>query len=179
MSARGEQILQTAERQITELLALATESDGQLLRSPCPGREQLGDGTIGAVAQHIAGNYVRIAKFAQTGGAPYPADAVAERNAHNPPDSIGHPRHAARHGGGHPVVHTEPRALTAQLLVARDELGAIAQLTDRQLDSVPPEGSFRFSDGQRTLQQVLANLVKHQGRQLDAITAAIKPDRSS
>jgi hypothetical protein len=49
----------------------------------------------------------------------------------------------------------------------------MAELTDDQLDSVPPVGSFRFCDGQRTLEQVVASLLKHQGRQVDAMKAAV------
>ena len=48
-----------------------------------------------------------------------------------------------------------------QLSASRATLGRIAELTDAQLDAIPPDGSFRFCDGQRTLEQVLASLLKH------------------
>jgi hypothetical protein len=35
-----------------------------------------------------------------------------------------------------------------------------SELTDSQLDQVPPKHSFRFCDGQRTLEQVLATGVR-------------------
>jgi hypothetical protein len=63
---RRSQLLETAERQITELLALLSATDHEVLHRPCPGREKLDDGTIGAVARHTADNYVRIAAFVQT-----------------------------------------------------------------------------------------------------------------
>jgi hypothetical protein len=59
-----------------------------------------------------------------------------------------------------------------QLSASRDSLGQIADLTDSQLDAIPPNDSFRFCDGQRTLEQVLANLFKHQDHQADALKAA-------
>jgi hypothetical protein len=55
----------------------------------------------------------------------------------------------------------------------RATLGRLAELTDGQLDQVPPDGSFRFCDGQRTLEQVLASLLKHQAHHLDALRSAV------
>ena len=40
-------------------------------------------------------------------------------------------------------------------------LGEIARLTDSQLDVISPTGSFGFCGGQRTLERVLASLLKH------------------
>ena len=62
--------------------------------------------------------------------------------------------------------------MVAQLSASRDALGRIAELTDSQLDAIPPKDSFRFCDGQRTLEQVIASLLKHQSHQLDALKAA-------
>lgn len=50
--------------------------------------------------------------------------------------------------------------------------GQIAELADSQLDAIPPKDAFRFCDGQRTLEQVLAGLLKHQGHQLEALRSA-------
>jgi hypothetical protein len=60
-----------------------------------------------------------------------------------------------------------------QLSISRDTLGRIAELTDGQLDAIPPKDSFRFCDGQRTFEQVIAGLLKHQRHQLDALSTAI------
>ncbi len=49
-------------------------------------------------------------------------------------------------------------------------------MTDSQLDAIPPKDSFRFCDGQRSLEQVLASLLKHQAHQFDALKAAIGPE---
>lgn len=57
--------------------------------------------------------------------------------------------------------------------MTRESLKRIANLTNGQLHTVPPEGSFRFCDGQRTLDQVLEGLLKHQSHQVGALTAAL------
>jgi hypothetical protein len=139
-----DELAQTAERQVSELLMLLSTIDEEVLRRPCPGREKLGDGTIGAVAWHVADRYERIAAF------------VASFRGTPAGDDV------------------DPRAVAAKLAIARDELGRIAELTADQLDTVPPAGSFRFCDGRRTLGQVLESLLKHQQRQLDGLVAAIR-----
>ena len=62
--------------------------------------------------------------------------------------------------------------VVGQLSASRDALRAMTELSDSQLDAIPPKDSFRFCDGQRTLEQVIASLLKHQGHQLDAVKAA-------
>jgi hypothetical protein len=72
MNERGLQLLQTANRQIGELLELLSTQDERALRRPCPGREKLGDGTIGATAQHER-DILRLAlEAAARGGDPDP-----------------------------------------------------------------------------------------------------------
>ena len=63
--------------------------------------------------------------------------------------------------------------MVEQLSASRATFGRVAELTDSQLDAIPPGGSFRFCDGQRTLEQVLAALLKHQGHQVDSIRSAV------
>ena len=138
MSDRAQQLQASADAQIGVLIDLISNADESALRRPCPGREKLGDGTVGALAAHTAGNYGRIATFLAGDDAP------------------------ATSGD-----------LLAQLSAARDQLKQIAELTDRELDAVPPKDSFRFCDGQRTLEQVVTGLLKHQGHQVQALTAAI------
>ena len=50
---------------------------------------------------------------------------------------------------------------------------SLADLTEAQLDTVPPASEMKFCDGQRTLQQVVTNLLIHQSHQLDALRTAI------
>jgi hypothetical protein len=60
-----------------------------------------------------------------------------------------------------------------QLNASRGTLGRIAELSDSRLDQVPPKDGFRFCDGQRTFEQVLAGLLKHQAHQVQALTTAV------
>jgi hypothetical protein len=81
MTERSTQLHATADRQISELIALTSTVEPAALRLPCPGRETLGDGTVGASMRHTADNYQRIAAFTQTSdrmsAAPSPASPAA------------------------------------------------------------------------------------------------------
>jgi hypothetical protein len=63
--------------------------------------------------------------------------------------------------------------LLERLSTGREALSLLADLTDGQLDTVPPAGSFRFCDGQRTLGEVISGLLKHQRHQIDAVNSAL------
>jgi hypothetical protein len=158
MNARGKELHAIADRQIAELIALISAVDEAGLRRPCPGREKLGDGTVAAAARHTADNYQRIAAFVKTG------DRMS--NAHEPG--------AGQHDDQYTADNTDPGAVVEQLSTSRDTLGCMAELPDSRLDAIPAKDSFRFCDGQRTLGQVLASLLKHQSHQLDALTAATR-----
>jgi hypothetical protein len=152
MITRAMQLQTTAEEQIDELVGLMSRADEAALRRPCPGREKLGDGSVGASARHTADNYARIAAFVQA------SDQMSNSD------------------GQHQNPYTADMDLDVvvrQLSISRDTLGRIAELTDGQLDAIPPKDSFRFCDGQRTFEQVIAGLLKHQRHQLDALSTAI------
>lgn len=157
MTERGEQLHATADQQITELTGLIQTLDERSLRLQCAGREKLGDGTVAACAQHTADNYRRIAAFVATSD---------RTSANHTPDSH-------RHDEPYTAENTSPADLIEQLSGARQGLSRMSELTDRQLDKVPPKDSFRFCDGQRTLEQVLTGLLKHQAHQVRALQAAI------
>jgi hypothetical protein len=156
VTERGKQLHATADRQIAELIALILTVDEVGLRRPCPGREKLGDGTVAAAARHTADNYQRIAAFVQT--------SDRRSDAHEPG--------ARQHDDQYTADNTDPGALVEQLSASRDTLARVAELTDSRLDAIPAKDSFRFCDGQRTFEQVLAGLLKHQSHQLDALKAA-------
>jgi hypothetical protein len=184
MSIRGSELVQTANRQISGLIDLLTQAGEAALLLPCPGRENMADGTVAAVAVHTADRYQQIADFLH---------AASSGSQHGPRHDRHHRRHGrharAEHAGGaHP--DSEPgtartaqtvdlSALLVRLSAARDALGRLVLLTDDQLNAVPPADSFRFCDGQRNLAQVMASLLKHQGHQIDALVAAITNDHSS
>jgi hypothetical protein len=165
MTERAQQLHAAAEQQIGELVDLVSTLDDAALRRPCPGREKLGDGTVAALARHTADNYRRIAAFASTSG--------RISAAHRPADHTQHGPASGQHGGEYVTGNFDLAALVTQLSVARRSFSRVGELTDVQLDAIPPKDSFRFCDGQRTLDQVLANLMKHQRHQLDALRAAV------
>jgi hypothetical protein len=189
MTARGKELHATADRQIAELIGLVSTMDEATLRRPCPGREKLGDGTVGASARHAADNYERIAAFVQASDRMSSAHRPAQRGGHHIPRflrAMGHgPADHSEHGAGGREHHDQYTADTVdvdvvvgQLSAARGTLRRIGKLMDRQLDAIPPKDSFRFCDGQRTLEQVLAGLLKHQRHQIDALTV-VEPRRSA
>jgi hypothetical protein len=154
MTERAAQLHATADGQIAALLALIAALDEATLLLPCPGREKLGDGTVAASVRHTADNYERIAEFVQSDQ----TSGALTRHAHDDQRT---------------ADNLDLDAVMERLSASRHALDAIAELSDLQLDSIPPKDSFRFCDGQRTLQQVLAGLLKHQSHQLDTLRAAI------
>lgn len=66
------------------------------------------------------------------------------------------------------------RGLLERLSAGQEALALLAELTDEQLDTVPPAGTFRFCDGHRTIVLVVSGALKHQGHQIDAIRAALR-----
>src|SRR3954471_19265322 len=152
MSRRAQHLHQTVERQIAELAQRLSDAGEQALTQPCRGREKLRDGTIGAVAAHTTDNYHRIARFLA---------------AH---EDDGEQYQPGQHGEIYHATHVELEVLLARLAAARDALATIEQLSDQQLDIVPPAGSMRFADGERTLEQILDSLLKHQRHQVAALT---------
>jgi hypothetical protein len=77
------------------------------------------------------------------------------------------------HGRDYIAENVDLPGLLKRLAAGRAALSLVADLTDPQLDAVPSAGSFRFCDGQRTLEQVIASLLKHQGHQIHAIKSAV------
>jgi hypothetical protein len=148
MSERGFQLLDSADRQISELTALLSTMPDEALSLGCAGREKLGDGSVAACASHTAHSYERIAAFVE-----------------------GHK--AGTHVGGYRTENIYRDDLLKRLSAARRALSSLGELTDEQLDSVPPAGDMRFCDGHRTLEQVLRGLLNHQSHNVDALRAAV------
>jgi hypothetical protein len=175
MSERATQLFQTADDQISDLIALLEAADDATLHAPCAGRDKLGDGVVAAVAMHTADNYHRIAEYLD-------ADA---RSGHRKPDR----RHrmpvfggAHNRRGGHDHSgdageyrsdKIDRRSLLERLETARARLSPLAELSDERLAAVPPASEMRFADGQRTLEQIVVSLLNHQRHQCDALTAAL------
>ena len=182
MTERAEQLHATVDGQVAGLIALIATLDEAMLLLPCPGREKLGDGTVAASVRHTADNYERIAGFVQscdrTSGALRPTPLGAHRIprflrnlGHGPSDHAAHDPSRRDHDDQRTADNLDLDAVMERLSASRHALDAVAELSDLQLDSIPPKDSFRFCDGQRTLEQVLAGLLKHQRHQLDALRA--------
>jgi hypothetical protein len=154
VSERAQHLAQIADRQIADLAERLSAAGDEGLRRPCPGRAKLGDGTVGTVAAHVADNYHRIAEF------------VAAIRA-------GDERHHPQHGAAARAREVELDVLLVRLAAAQDALAAIAHLTDEQLHAVPAPGEMKFADGERTLEQIVASLLKHQDHQVAALTAGL------
>ena len=154
MTKRGTELLDKANAQVGELLRLIATGGEATLRRPCPGREKLGDGSIGTVALLTGRNDHRIASFVHGND----EGAHDRGRPHNPP-------HTTDDITLHQLLH--------ELSTAQSALSLLADLTDDQLDDVPPAGSARFSDGQRTLEQVISAMLNHQRHQVDAFRAAV------
>jgi hypothetical protein len=148
MNDRAQQLHATVDGQIAELIDLLSTADDAQLSRLIPGREKLGDGTARTIAAHTALNYLRIAGFA------------SGSDGHSP--------------------HGMPSGVDAlgTLRSARERLTRVAELTNEQLDAVPSKDSFRFCDGQRTLEQVLSGLFKHQEHAVVALTTGLRESAS-
>jgi len=178
MSERRIQLFDTADGQISELIGLFSKSGEAALSLRCPGREKLGDGTVAALALHTADSYLRIAGFLQATSRMPPAQPRSRRpprlfraRGHSPPGHAEGGQDARRRDDDYTAENVPD--LLKRLSTGREALRLMTELTDEQLDTAPPTGSFRFCDGQRTLEQVLASLLNHQGHQVDAMRAAV------
>jgi hypothetical protein len=158
MTGRGTRLLDTASGQIAELYQLLCAGGEDALRLASPRRQNLGDGTVGATAEHVARAYQMLAQSIR---------ALAQGSE---AASAGEPQH---HPGYHHRGHDGERATLPQLLgqlsAAAGALAALAEVTDRQLDSIPPAGAFRYCDGRRTLEQVVVSALGHQQHHVDAL----------
>jgi hypothetical protein len=185
MNERASQLHATADQQVGKLLDLISTLDHETSHLPCPGREKLGDGTVAASARHTADNYQRIAAFVNEPDGISAAHDSTQHPAHEISRALRILRHrragtAHRPGAGngqhdapYTADDTDLGALVEQLVTARQALARTAELSDSQLDAIPPAGGFRFCDGKRTMEQVLVSLLKHQRHQLDALKAAV------
>lgn len=166
MSGRGEKLMGKVTRQIddiAEVFATLSEAD---LAKPRPASEESGKSghvakgrSVGDAAAHIAEGYHFIVRFLRRAG-------------HVP----GAPAGVRIHGRGPEPSLPELRKRLAE---AKPEVGVIADLTDEQLDNVPPPKSSRFSDGRRSLEQVIEEAIAHQAGHLNDLKRAVaSPERA-
>ena len=150
---------------------------------PRPGEARRRD--VGASARHTADNYQRIAGVRpdqrpdvsrpRTGRstAVIASPGSSARSATDPqttPNTTRAPASTTTSTRQTPSTST-PWSSSSQPPATRSA-GSRSSPT-AQLDAIPPDGSFRFCDGQRTLEQVLAGLLKHQAHQIEALRSAL------
>ena len=150
MTQRGTDLVEKVTRQIDDIAEVFDRLGEADLTRADPGREGR---TIGEAAGHIAEGYHFLVRFLTSAG-------------HVP----GRPPGGSIHGRGPEVA---PPSLRARLAEARIEVGIIANLTDQQLDSVPPPKSSRFSNGRRTLEQLIEEVINHQEQHLNDLKSAL------
>lgn len=160
MCARGEALMKKVIRQIGDIdEVFASLNEADLAKARPPGEESGKSGhaakgrTLGDAAAHIAEGYHFIVRFLRSAG--YVPGAPAGGSIHG--------------RGPSPT----PIELRKRLTEAKSEIGIIADLTDEQLDSVPPAKSSRFSDGRRTLEQVIEEAIAHQAEHLSDLRSAM------
>ena len=166
MSERGTRLMAKADSQLSEMIEFFGTLNEVDLHKPYPDEsteDSAGD-TVGAVAAHMAQGYHFLGKFLQADGYVPGSPATGNRKG------CGH-RYRPGHGRTFP-----PAALPAvvdRLTAGKAPIGLLADLTDEQLDSVPPVGSSRFSDGSRTLEQVIDEVIAHQAAHLATLKRAV------
>ena len=156
MSERGARLMAKAQRQLSEMIEFFGTLDEADLRKPCTeeSAEDSPGETVAAVAAYTAEGYHHLGRFLEAAG--YVS---------------GIPETGNGHGHGH-VPEALPD-MRDRLVVGKSLIGLLGDLTDEQLDSVPPAGSSRFSDGCRTLDQVIEAVITHQEAHLLTMRRAV------
>ena len=150
MSQRGEDLLDKVKRQIDDIAQVFERLGEADLAKADPERKGR---TIGEAAGHIAEGYHFLVRFLTSAG-------------HVP----GRPAGGNIHGRGPELALP---SLRTRLAEARTEVGIIANLADQQLDSVPPPKSSRFSNGRRSLEQLIEEVIVHQAQHLNDLKSAL------
>jgi hypothetical protein len=166
MSERGTRLMAKADRQLSEMIEFFGSLDEADLRKPCPdesAEDSAGD-TVGAVAAHMAQGYHFLGKFLQADRHVPGSPATGNRKGRG---------HCYRPGHGRTFPPAALPDVVDRLTGGKAPIGLLADLTDEQLDSVPPAGSSRFSDGSRTLEQVIDEVIAHQAAHLVTLKRAV------
>jgi hypothetical protein len=161
VSERCTELMTRMGRQLDEIAEFfGTLNDADL---PKPCRDEGGDDpgkTVGAVAAHVAEGYHRLGQFLRSAG--YVGQSRASETSHSD-----------EHGHGRANSPEATPDLLNRLIAGKAPIGLLADLTDEQLDSVPAAGSSRFSDGHKTLEQIIDEVIAHQAAHLAALQRAV------
>ena len=132
MSERGTQLFQMADGQLSELIGLLSTCDEAGLILPCPGRQKLADGTVGAVATHTAANYVRIAGLIAADPTAPPSNGTHRSLRSNTSrfGRRGQGEHGPRMHGPGAAGPTDRAGVLDRLSRGREAMRVLAGLTD-------------------------------------------------
>ena len=177
MSDRGAELMMQALDQVDEAAQTLEESTDSQLRKPYAENAEGHFATsVGGAAVHFAQGYGKLGKFLHEGGYLDVADRFAPGAGAGGGGGHGH-GHGGGHGHGHghgPGAHgdvTVPEVLKS-LEKAREIIALLEELSDAQLDSIPPLLG-EWSDGERTLYSVLETIITHQAGHLGSLKAAL------
>ncbi len=147
-----------ASQQLDEMTEFFGSMDEADLRKPCL-KVDTGS-TVGAVAAHAAEISHYLGRFLQDTG--YVPESLATGNSHS-------------NGHGHAATEALPHLadLLERLTSGKASIGLLADLTDKQLDSVPPAGSGRFANGRRSLERAIDAIIAHQAALLVTLKQAV------
>jgi hypothetical protein len=159
VNGHGIELMEKVRRQLDESAAVFAALDDADLSKRCPDEAGDATGTVGAAAAHLAEGYARLGRFLHSTG--YVPAVPAADSEHG-------------HGAGH--RHVPPPATVADVLEllhrVEQPVALLGDLTDGQLDSVPAKAN-RFSDGHRTLRQVIDEMTSHQAAHLASVKQAL------
>lgn len=150
MSERGTDLKRRVDRQMDDIAAaFANLGEADLTK---PDLKRKGR-TVADAAAHIAEGYHFLVRFLWSAG--YVPGGSAGGHGHERPTALSLPE------------------LRQRLDDGRIEISVIADLTDQQLDSVPPPKSSRFSDGRRSLELAIEEVIAHQTQHLTDLKTAV------
>ena len=162
MSERGIALMTKVSRQLDEMAEFFGTLGEADLRKPCL-KDDAGS-TVGAVAARAAEVSHYLGRFLEATG--YVPGSLATGNSHNHGDNYGH-GHAA------PEALPHLQDLLDRRTGGKAAISLLSDLTDEQLDNVPPAGSGRFCDGRRSLERAIDAVIAHQAALLKMLKRAV------
>jgi hypothetical protein len=148
---QGIELMEEVRRQLDEAEAVLGAMDDVDLTKHCPNEDGEVSGTVAAAAAHLAEGYGRLGRFLHS--TVYAPAAPERRHEHTaPPETVADVLYLL-----HGVEQTTP---------------LLGELTDEQLDTVPAKTN-KFTYGERTLRDVITEMIAHQAAHLAGIKRAL------